>query len=83
MDRPARLRTCFQHPDVSRADLESLATGHLNGGASGQHHEHLVDLDVELVEGPADVDGLVAEVTEVLPVGFTALVAAEVTSAGK
>ena len=37
-------------------------------------------LDVELVEGPAD--GVVGELTGALPVGFTALVAEEVTAPG-
>ncbi len=39
-------------------------------------------LDVELVDGPADVDGVVGELTEALPVGFTALVAEVVTAPG-
>ncbi len=39
-------------------------------------------LDIELVEEPADFDGVVGELTEALPVGFTALVAGEVTAPG-
>ena len=39
-------------------------------------------LDIDLVEEPADVDGVVGELTGALPVGFSALVTAEVTSPG-
>jgi radical SAM-linked protein len=39
-------------------------------------------LDIELVAEPADVGGVVGELTEALPVGFTALVADEVAAPG-
>jgi radical SAM-linked protein len=39
-------------------------------------------LDIDLVEELADIDGVVGELTDALPVGFTALVAGEVTAPG-